>query len=94
MSSDGGQVAREEISRAELAAAEAVRQAPDGTAGFKLAVSLAEAFHAAGDRIARLRGQAQRRIRDEKSLSLRALADETGMSKSRVQQLMQEADDE
>jgi len=93
MSSDGGQAARESLERAVQEAAEAVRQAPDGHAGFRLASELAKAFHLAGERVARFRGGAAKRIRDDESLSLRALADEPDIdvSKSRLQQLMQEA---
>jgi hypothetical protein len=96
VSSDGGQAAREALARAVETADEAVKQAPDGHAGFRLATELAKAFHLAGEQVSRFRGGAAKRIRDDEKLSLRALADEPDIdvSKSRLQQLLQEAADE
>jgi DNA-binding transcriptional regulator YiaG len=75
----------------ELAEA-AVNDAKDGREAFRLATELTDAFHRATDRVAQLRGQAARRTRDQEALTLRALADRIGVSKSRADQLVKEAD--
>jgi hypothetical protein len=86
----GGQ-ALDTLTRATEQAEAAVSNAGDGREAFRLATELAGAFHQAAERIARLRGQAARRTRDQEALTLRALADRIGVSKSRADQLVKEA---
>lgn len=85
-----GERAAGALARAEALAQDEIASAADGHEEFRLATELADAFHAAGTRLARLRGRASRRIRGEESLSLRKLARIAGVSKSRLDQLEKE----
>jgi DNA-directed RNA polymerase sigma subunit (sigma70/sigma32) len=80
------------LTHATEQAEEAVSTASDGREAFRLATELTDAFHQAAERVAQLRGQAARRTRDQEALTLRALADRIGVSKSRADQLVKEAD--
>jgi hypothetical protein len=78
------------LAQATELAETAVSDAADGRAAFRHATELADAFRVAAERVARLRGKAARRTRDQEALTLRALADRIGVSKSRAEQLVKE----
>lgn len=85
-----GERAADALARAETLARDEIAAAASGHDEFRLATDLAGAFHAAGTRLARFRGRAARRIREQEKLSLRSLARLTGVSKSRLDQLEKE----
>ncbi len=86
-----GTLALDALERATELAENAVTGATDGREAFRCATELADAFREAAERVRQLRGQAARRTRDQEALTLRALADRIGVSKSRADQLVKEA---
>jgi hypothetical protein len=78
------------LSRATELAEGAVDGAGDGREAFHRATELADAFRQATEHVTQLRGRAARRIRDQEALTLRALADRIGVSKTRAEQLVRE----
>ena len=91
MDTEHADAAREALSTAEQLAGVAVDTAEDGHVAFSLATTLADAWQQAADRVTHLRGRAAARIRDEEALSLQALGDGLGMSRSRVHQMIKKA---
>jgi hypothetical protein len=73
-------------------ARQAVTDAATGRAAFTLASTLAVIFRAEGEAIARMRGPAARRIRDEEALTLAGLAEIIRVTPQRAQQLIKSAE--
>ncbi len=86
-----GEQAIQTLTRARELAEAAVNDTADAHEAFRLATDLTNAFRLAVGPIAKLRGQAAMRIRDQESLSLRGLADRIGVSPARANQIVKEA---
>ena len=69
----------------------AVAQAASPEAAFKIATDLATVYRETADEVANLRAREAARIKDSEGLSLAALADRLGISKTRADQLMRVA---
>jgi prolyl-tRNA editing enzyme YbaK/EbsC (Cys-tRNA(Pro) deacylase) len=76
------------LSAAETSAGHAIDTAPDSLAAYQAATRLAAEFRRATDTLSARRGPLARAVREDRSLSLRKLAEEIGRSPAMAQKLI------